>query len=131
MLGCLEAAQTFSMCADVSSEGKSVEQRLHLLPPPGVTKEMIPQLFKNLSPRQVEQLAPCPPQVGGMFPKILLAFIFPPRPHGGASGALALHPYLPKGPNPVAFVHFIFAEQDAPEGGKRAMLKNLNPNTKK
>src|SRR3546814_12685259 len=46
-LRCLEAAQTFKMFADVSFEGKSVEERLHLLPPPGVTKEMIPQLFKN------------------------------------------------------------------------------------
>src|SRR3546814_20768251 len=100
MLGCLEAAQTFSMCADVSFEGKSVEERLHLLPPPGVTKEMIPQLFKNLSPRQVEQLATCPPQVGGMFPKILLAFIFPPRPDRGASGTLALPTYCPTGPQP-------------------------------
>src|SRR3546814_10009596 len=98
-LRCLEAAQTFKMFADVSFEGKSVEERLHLLPPPGVTKEMIPQLFKNLSPRQVEQLATCPPQVGGMFPNILLAFLFAPRTDGGASGALALHTYVPKGPN--------------------------------
>src|SRR3546814_14996767 len=102
------------MFADVSFEGKSVEERLHLLPPPGVTKEMIPQLFKNLSPRQVEQLAPCPPQVGGMFPNILLAFIFAPRPDGGPSGALALHPYVPQGPNPSAFVNLTFPEKDPP-----------------
>src|SRR3546814_14705647 len=94
--------------------------RSHLLPPPGVTKEMIPQLFKNLSPRQVEQLATCPPQVGGMFPNILLAFIFAPRTDGGASGALALHTYVPKGPNHVEFVNFIFAEKDAPEEIGRA-----------
>src|SRR3546814_8046473 len=123
-LRCLEAAQTFKMFADVSFEGKSVEERLHLLPPPGVTKEMIPQLFKNLSPRQVEQLATCPPQVGGMFPNILLAFIFAPRTDGGASGALALHTYVPKGPNHVEFVNFIFAEKDAPEDVKRDMLQN-------
>src|SRR3546814_16865624 len=56
-LRCLDAAQTFKMFADVSFAGKSVEERLHLLPPPGVTQGRIPQLFKSLSPRPVEQLA--------------------------------------------------------------------------
>src|SRR3546814_17519501 len=117
------------MFADVSFEGKSVEERLHLLPPPGVTKEMIPQLFKNLSPRQVEQLATCPPQVGGMFPNILLAFIFAPRTDGGASGALALQTSVPKGPNHVEFVNFIFTEKAAQADGKRDMLQNSSQPT--
>ena len=87
-LRCLEAAQTFKMFADVSFEGKSTEERLNLLPPPGITKDLIPQLFKNLSEDQVNQLATIPPQVGGMLPNILVAFIFAPRADGGASGAL-------------------------------------------
>ncbi len=123
-LRCLEAALTFKMFSEMSFEGKSVEERLHMLPPPGITKELIPELFKNLSPRQVEQLATVPPQVGGMFPNILFAFIFAPRTDGGASGALALHTYVPKGPNHVEFVNYIFAEKDAPEQVKRDMLQN-------
>jgi len=123
-LRCLEAAQTFKMFADVSFEGKSVEERLNLLPPPGITKELIPQLFKNLSKEQVEQLATIPPQVGGIFPNILLAFIFAPRTDGGSSGALALHTYVPRGPDKVEFINFIFAEKDAPEQVKRDMLQN-------
>jgi len=123
-LRCLEAAQTFKMFADVSFEGKSVEECLHLLPPPGITKDLIPQLFKNLSEDQVKQLATIPPQVGGMFPNILIAFIFAPRADGGASGALSLHTYVPKGPDRVEFVNFIFAEKDAPEDVKRDMLQN-------
>ncbi len=123
-LRCLEAAQTFKMFADVSFEGKTVEERLHLLPPPGITKELIPELFKNLSEKQVEQLATVPPQVGGMFPNILFAFIFAPRTDGGALGALALHTYVPKGPNHVEFVNYIFAEKDAPEQVKRDLLQN-------
>ena len=43
---------------------------------------------------------------------------------GGASGALALHTYVPKGPNHVEFVNYIFAEKDAPEQVKRDMLQN-------
>src|SRR3546814_9866705 len=81
-------------------------------------------MFKNLSPREGGQPATFPRQVGGMFPNILLAFIFAPRTDGGASGALALHTYVPKGPNHVEFANFIFAEKDAPEDVKRDMLQN-------
>lgn len=123
-LRCLEAEKTFKMFADISFEGKSTEERLNLLTPPGITKEMIPQLFRNLSEDQVEQLATIPPQVGGLFPNILIAFIFAPRTDGGSSGALALHTYVPKGPDKVEFVNFIFAEKDAPEQMKRDMLQN-------
>jgi nitrite reductase/ring-hydroxylating ferredoxin subunit len=123
-LRCLEAEKTFKMFADIPFEGKSTEERLNLLTPPGITKEMIPELFRNLSEDQVEQLATFPPQVGGMFPNILIAFIFAPRTDGGSSGALALHTYVPKGPDRVEFVNYIFAEKDAPEQMKRDMLQN-------
>jgi phenylpropionate dioxygenase-like ring-hydroxylating dioxygenase large terminal subunit len=123
-LRCLEAAQTFKMFSDISFEGKTVDERLHLLTPPGITPELIPQLHKNLSPDQVEMLATIPPQVGGMFPNVLVLFIFAPRSDGGSSGALALHTYVPRGPDKVEFLNFIFAEKDAPEQVKRDMLQN-------
>ncbi|MDE2465026.1 MAG: aromatic ring-hydroxylating dioxygenase subunit alpha [Alphaproteobacteria bacterium] len=123
-LRCIEAAQTFKMFSDIKFEGKSVEERLNLLPPPGITKDLVPQLFKNLSAEQVEMLATIPPQVGGMFPNILILFIFAPRTDGGSSGALALHAYVPRGPNHFEFVNYIFAEKDAPEQVKRDMLQN-------
>lgn len=123
-LRCLEAAQTFKMFSAMSFEGKSLDERLHLLPPPGITPDLIPQLYKNLSPAQVEMLATCPPQVGGMFPNMLIAFIFAPRTDGGASGALSLHTYMPRGVDKFEFVNYIFAEKDAPEQVKRDMLQN-------
>ncbi len=123
-LRCLEAAQTFKMFSNVSFEGKTTEERLHLLPPPGITPALIPQLFKNLSPAQVDMLATIPPQVGGMFPNVLVLFIFAPRTDGGSSGALALHTYMPRGPGHFEFVNYIFAEKDAPEQVKRDMLQN-------
>jgi len=123
-LRCLEAAQTFKMFSNISFEGKTVEERLHLLPPPGITPDLIPQLSKNLTPEQVEMLATCPPQVGGMFPNVLVLFIFAPRTDGGSSGALALHAYVPRGPDKFEFVNYIFAEKDAPEQVKRDMLQN-------
>jgi hypothetical protein len=95
------------MFSNVSFEGKTTEERLHLLPPPGITPELIPQLFKNLSPEQVDMLATIPPQVGGMFPNVLVLFIFAPRTDGGSSGALALHTYIPRGPDHFEFVNYM------------------------
>ena len=69
-------------------------------------------------------LATIPPQVGGMFPNVLVLFIFAPRTDGGSSGALALHTYIPRGPDHFEFVNYIFAEKDAPEQVKRDMLQN-------
>lgn len=115
------------MFADASFERTSTEERFHLPPAPRIIKELIPQLLKKLSEGQAKQLA-----------NILIAFIFAPRTAGGASGALALRTYVPKGPDKVEFVNFIFAEKavadamvekahsfraflqgEAPEGEKR------------
>lgn len=123
-LRCLDAALTFKMFAGVGLEGKSVDERLENLPPPGMTKDMVPQLSKHLERSQIEQLATMPPQVGGMFPNVLLAFIYAPRTDGGFPGALTLHTYVPKGPDRVEFINYIFAEKDAPEEMKRDMLQN-------
>lgn len=124
-LRCIPAEVTFSMFMGMSDlKNLSVEERLQMLPPPGVTKGMLPQLKKNLDPAQYALLAKAPPQVGGMFPNILFAFIYAPRSDGKYSGALALHTYIPRGPDKLEFVNYIFAEKDAPEEMKRDMLAN-------
>lgn len=123
-LRCLEAAQTFKMFSDLDMEGKSVDERLHLLPPPGITRELIPQLHKNLSPQQTAQLATCPPQVGNIFPNVATIFIFAPRADGRSPGALTLHSFVPRGPHHFEFVNYIFAEKDASDEVKRDLLQN-------
>ncbi len=124
-LRCLEAALTFKMFSDISFEGKSVEERLTHAAAAGHHAGAHPAAVQaSLADTESSSWRPCPPQVGGMFPNILVAFIFAPRTDGGASGALALHTYVPKGPNQVEFVNFIFAEKDAPEQVKRDMLQN-------
>lgn len=120
----MDATQTFKTHADLRLDEASVEERLRLLPPPGVTSDLIPQLFRHLSSDQVEILAKHPPQVGGMFPNVMVLFIFAPREDGGTSGALALHSYVPRGPNEMEFVNFIFAEKGAPDHVKRDMRQN-------
>ena len=85
---------------------------------------MLPALKAKLSPEQLKLMPEAPPQVGGMFPNILFAFIYSPRADGKYPGALSLHTYNPKGPDHVEFVNYIFAEKGATEEMKRDMLAN-------
>jgi len=93
----------------------TIEQKLAIIPPPGVTKEMLPQLKNHLTAEQLELLVDQPPQVGGMFPNVLVAFIYAPQPNGEILGVTSLHTYVPRGPDKLEFTNWIFAEKDAPQ----------------
>jgi hypothetical protein len=124
-LRCIPAETTFTMFmgrSDISSLGW--EERLKMLPPPGITPEMIPEMVKRLTPAQMQLMAKAPPQVGGMFPNILILFIYAPRTDGGFSGVMSLHTYVPRGPDHIEFCNWLFAEKSAPEKMKRDMLEN-------
>lgn len=124
-LRCIPAELTFSMFMGMNSlKGIGTQERLRILPPPGIPQELLAQLEQRMSPSQLKLLAQAPPQVGGMFPNVLIAFIYAPRADGKYSGALTLHSYVPKGPDKVEFINWIFAEKDAPEQMKRDMLEN-------
>jgi len=124
-LRCIPAEQIFTMFM-TSDDFKKLkpEERLERLPPPGISKELLPQLRKHLTPEALTLMAKSPPQVGGLFPNVLVAFIYSPRTDGGYSGALTLHTYVPRGPNHLEYLNFVFAEKDAPEQMKRDMMAN-------
>jgi phenylpropionate dioxygenase-like ring-hydroxylating dioxygenase large terminal subunit len=124
-LRCIPAEQTFSMFMKADDFKKlKPEERLEVLPPPGISQELLPQLRRHLSPEALTLMAKAPPQVGGMFPNVLVLFIYSPRTDGKYSGALSLHTYVPRGPNHLEFMNYIFAEKDAPEQMKRDMMAN-------
>jgi len=101
----------------------TVEEKLTVLPPPGLTPEMVPDLFKNLSKKQLAVLASSPPQVGNFFPNGLFEFIYLPMADGKVMGAMALHAYVPMGPEKLMFMNWILAEKDTPPEVKAQMLR--------
>jgi nitrite reductase/ring-hydroxylating ferredoxin subunit len=124
-LRCIPAELTFTMFMGMSDlKHLDTDQRLEMLPPPGISKEMLPELKRRMSKAGLDLLAKAPPQVGGMFPNVMVAFIYSPRTDGKYSGALTLHTYTPRGPDHVEFVNWIFAEKDASPEMKRDMLEN-------
>src|SRR5690606_25120209 len=120
-LRCIPAETTFSAVMGTDLGKLSPEERLKILPPPGITKELLPELQKHLTPEQMRLLALAPPQVGGMFPNVGILFIYAPGRDGTFVGALGVHAFIPKGPDKFEFYTWLFAEKDAPDEVKRAM----------
>jgi nitrite reductase/ring-hydroxylating ferredoxin subunit len=123
-LRCQSLAKKFACAKDFDKGSMSIEERWNILPAPGCTPEMLPEVRKHLTEGQMEQLMTNPPQVGGMFPNVLLAAIYAPQPDGRILGSLALHTYTPRGPDKLEFVNYIFAERDVTDEVKDIMLKN-------
>ncbi|MFP5514114.1 MAG: aromatic ring-hydroxylating dioxygenase subunit alpha, partial [Alphaproteobacteria bacterium] len=90
---------------------------------PGISKEMVPELMRNLKPDQLKLLTTTPPQVGNLFPNMLIAFVYVPQADGTVLGLIAVHAYVPRGPGRMEFVNWLLAEKDTPEPLKQAMLR--------
>jgi len=122
-LRCIDLGRKIRKLTGLDPDELSVDQKLEALPPPGVTREMLPQLKRNLSEDQLKVLVSMPPQVGGIFPNVLFAFVYIPQADGSVLGLTLLHAYVPKGPDQLEFVNWILAEKDTPPELKEKMLR--------
>ena len=97
------------------------EERLEAFPPPGITKELLPELKRKMSAEHLNVLAKAPPVVGGMFPNMNILFIYSPLRDGTLGSALVLHSIMPKGPHQFEWTTYYFAEKGTPEDVKVMM----------
>ncbi|MEA3300197.1 MAG: Rieske 2Fe-2S domain-containing protein [Pseudomonadota bacterium] len=123
-LRCIPVEMTFAMARDMNAAEMPLADRLAKLPPPGITSNLVPELTEHLSDRQIELLVKAPPQVGGMFPNIQLAFVYAPQPDGEMLGGLGMHIIVPRGPERSEFWTWLFCEKDTPEDIKEKMLRS-------
>tara|TARA_R110002110_G_C13470525_1_gene720982 strand:+ start:101124 stop:102521 length:1398 start_codon:yes stop_codon:yes gene_type:complete len=122
-LRCIDLARKIKKLTGKDPAELSVVEKLHALPPPGMTPDMVEQLEQNLSPEQMQVMAWMPPQVGGMFPNIIFEFLYIPQADGTVVGSLALHTYVPKGPDKLEFTNWIFVEKDTPPELREQMIQ--------
>jgi len=122
-LRCIDLARKIRRMTGLDPTELSVRQKLDALPPVGMTKDMVSQLYNNLSEEQLAVMTTMPPQVGGMFPNVLFGFVYIPQADGSVVGSLTMHAYVPRGPDKLEFVNWIFAEKDAPPELREKMLK--------
>lgn len=122
-LRCIDLARKIRRLTGLDPDQLTVEEKLNALPPAGVTRDMVEQLQRNLTPEQLQVQTSMPPQVGGIFPNVLFGFVYIPQADGTVVGSMTMHAYVPKGPDKLEFVNWIFAEKDAPPELREKMLK--------
>ncbi|WP_313296045.1 aromatic ring-hydroxylating dioxygenase subunit alpha [Diaphorobacter sp.] len=122
-LRCIDLGRKIRRMTGLDPDVLSVDEKLNALPPAGMTKDMVEQLKRNLTPGQLQVQTSMPPQVGGIFPNVLFGFVYIPQADGSVVGSMTMHAYVPKGPDKLEFVNWIFAEKDAPQELRDKMLR--------
>lgn len=90
------------------------EESLSLMPPPGVPKELLPEVLERFSPDHLKIMSTFPPTVGGMFPNIGLLCLYAGDPvKGGVGPGVGLHAFVPTGPNTFEMMHWNLVEKGA------------------
>ncbi|CAN5337848.1 aromatic ring-hydroxylating dioxygenase subunit alpha [soil metagenome] len=121
-LRCIDLGRKIQRLTGLDPKTMTVEQKLQALPPAGMTRDMLGQLKNHLSEDQLKVMTWMPPQVGGMFPNVIFAFLYLPQADGTVIGAIAMHAYVPKGPDKLEFMNWVFVEKDTPPELKEKMV---------
>ena len=111
---CIDLGRKISKLTGLDPAKLSLDEKLEALPPAGMTRAMLPELKKKLNEGQLQVLTSMPPQVGGIFPNVLFAFIYMPQADGTVLGLTLLHTYVPRGPDKLEFTNWLLAERDTP-----------------
>lgn len=117
----------FARCFDLSEghyvnamKGRNVAnlssiERLRIMPPPGLSPDMVDQLEDRFDEGQLRVLAEFTPQVGQLFPNVAalaMPFMFP---DGTPSAFFSWRVWVPKGPDRFELFHWTLVERDAPQ----------------
>jgi nitrite reductase/ring-hydroxylating ferredoxin subunit len=106
-----------------SEEGSdlTIEERLKVLIPAGMTPDMVDQCVRNLSSDQVRLLANSQPTVGQIFPNA--AFINSPSADidGNPLGTLSWRTWIPVAPDKMEVLSWIIVEKGTSEEYKRRL----------
>jgi phenylpropionate dioxygenase-like ring-hydroxylating dioxygenase large terminal subunit len=97
---------------DKVHDGMTPMERLTVAPPAGLTPEQVPALTERFDEGQLRVLAEFAPQVGGLFPNIG-CFSLPFPTADGLSAIIALHAFVPKGPDRFEFFNWFLVEKSA------------------
>jgi hypothetical protein len=101
----------------------SPREKLTVLPPPGMTPEMLPELFARLDEGQLRVLAECPPLVGGLFPNVGVTNFHSPQADGTMSVCTSWHTFVPRGPGAFEFLNWVMVERGSTEQNKAVARK--------
>jgi nitrite reductase/ring-hydroxylating ferredoxin subunit len=104
----------------------SALQKLLILPPPGMSPNLVPELAEQFSAAELELLADTPPSNGGMFPNVGLwnaTGVLADRTPGGF---LSVRTHVPLGVDKFEFCMWVLVARDAPEELREQIRRNTS-----
>jgi len=110
---CFDMERLFSLLTGV--DNLPLEERLELLPPPGVPREMIPQLKAHMSKADLEFIMSTSPGNGGVFPCGGVWNMYNPMGDGFPAPFCSIRNYLPAGPDKFEFCMWVLVAKGADE----------------
>ena len=101
----------------------STVEKLNILLPPGVPREMLPEMMDLFSEKELEFLANTPPSNGGMFPNVGVWDMNNPLPEGAPGPFVSFRTYVPLGPDKFEFCMWVLTAKGSPAEYRDHMLR--------
>jgi hypothetical protein len=101
-------------------------QKLTMLPPPGVPRELVPELAERFNEAELNFLADTPPSNGGMFPNVGLWNATGILADHSPSGFLSLRTHVPLGPDKFEFCMWVLVARDSSEEFREEVRRNTS-----
>jgi len=122
---CFDINRIFKMLTGVE-ELPSLEERLEILPPPGVPREMLDQLKKHRTKEELEFVMTNAPSNGGIFPCGGVWNMFNPLADGFPAPFLSFRTYLPAGPDKFEFCMWVLVAKGASQEYRDLMMRSTS-----
>ena len=128
-LRCINLKKVITALFGADAGAKSIRDKLRLVPPSGLTPEMVDQVERHLDEEQLRAMADTPPGVGQLFPNFFVWNIPGFASDGGPPvGFGRFHTTIPRGPECFEMISWTLVEKDAPDALKERarMISTIN-----
>jgi phenylpropionate dioxygenase-like ring-hydroxylating dioxygenase large terminal subunit len=102
----------------------SVLEKLHLLPPAGLPREMLPESLQRFNEKELAFLATTPPAAGGMFPNMGIICMHDVGPERMPLPFLSFRTWVPLGPEKLEFCMWVLVAKGASEEYRSSMRRS-------
>ena len=111
---CFDMKRLFQLLTGTEDE-LPLDERLEILPPPGVPRDMLPQMKAHMSREDLEFITTTAPSNGGLFPNAGVWNMYNPLADGRPAPYLSFRTYLPLGPDKFEFCMWVLVAKGASE----------------
>lgn len=109
---CFDLLRLFQLLTG-ADEPQPIDERMDILPPPGVPREMLAEVKKHMSKEDLDFIMSTPPSNGGIFPCGAVWNMFNPLADGFPAPFLSFRTYLPAGPDKFEFCMWVLVAKGA------------------